>query len=256
MSAVFSPCKKYRYTLWRQWLLGQGTLLFVMLNPSTADVIKNDQTVTRCINFAQRWGFQQLAVANAFGFRATKPSELYAIDDPIGPDNDRYIAELAEQADQIVVAWGQERIVRERQETVLKLLEGHQAGEPLCLGRTSGGFPNHPLYIPAARDPEPFRRIGRDKVASGPAPHLDGPVPIEFLPAGWQLVDVHRSGNAFAAVVQDPAGGRAERSGLTATAALDSAIGELAPKVLPARGEIAQFLYALEEAAPAGGGVD
>lgn len=45
MSAVFSTDGAYRYALWRQWLLGEGTLMFVMLNPSTADAIKNDPTL-------------------------------------------------------------------------------------------------------------------------------------------------------------------------------------------------------------------
>ena len=55
-SAIFSPCKKYRYVLWRVWDKSLGYVNFVCLNPSTADEIHNDPTIIRCINYAHNGG--------------------------------------------------------------------------------------------------------------------------------------------------------------------------------------------------------
>lgn len=75
VSAVFSECGNYRYALIRDgWLGGEGAVLFVMLNPSTADATSNDPTTRRCIGFAQRWGFASLAIANLYAYRATVPA--------------------------------------------------------------------------------------------------------------------------------------------------------------------------------------
>ena len=55
--AKFSKCRKYRYTLWRTWNVKKPKVMFLGLNPSTADEINNDPTVTRCINYSKLWGY-------------------------------------------------------------------------------------------------------------------------------------------------------------------------------------------------------
>ena len=142
--AMFSPCKTYRYDLWRQWDHGQE-VAFIGLNPSTADEVKNDPTVTRCIKYAQRWGFAGMHMLNIFALRSTDPQALYVPGDPVGPENDRYLVEVCQQVEQVVVAWGVHGAVQQRDRAVLSLLERF----PLwCLGTTKGGHPRHPLYLP------------------------------------------------------------------------------------------------------------
>ena len=48
-------------------------ILFIGLNPSTADETKNDPTIRRCINFAKDWGYGGVMIANLFAFRSTSP---------------------------------------------------------------------------------------------------------------------------------------------------------------------------------------
>ena len=63
---IFSPCRRYRYTLWREWTLPieqwdpSRYAVFIGLNPSTADELVNDPTIRRCIDFANRWGYGAL----------------------------------------------------------------------------------------------------------------------------------------------------------------------------------------------------
>ena len=50
---IFSECRQYRYTLWREWdLLNSNYAMFIGLNPSTADEWKDDPTIRRCIDFS------------------------------------------------------------------------------------------------------------------------------------------------------------------------------------------------------------
>ncbi len=69
--AKLSDCRIYRYALWRIWDDAKPLVMFIGLNPSTADETEDDPTIRRCISFAQNWGYGGLYMANLFVFRAT-----------------------------------------------------------------------------------------------------------------------------------------------------------------------------------------
>lgn len=152
MKAIISPCGNYRYVLRRkipQVLRWVKPILFIMLNPSTADADTNDPTIRRCIAFAERDGFTDLTVVNLFALRATDPNALLSLEDPIGPDNDLYLTqEIAKHKGgigTIVCAWGGKFIARKRGSRVLDWI-GPTA---MCLGVTQAHAPRHPLYLKA-----------------------------------------------------------------------------------------------------------
>jgi hypothetical protein len=168
--AVISPCERYRYVLWRELvrplevpgpLLATEPrephrLLFVMLNPSTADQVLPDATVTRCIGFGRREKATTIAIVNLFAFRSTDPSALRSAQeagiDIVGLDTDAHIGIEAGAAHRIVVAWGAlgSRYPR-RVAQVVELLRAHHAGPLYAFGSTNGGQPLHPLYLAADR---------------------------------------------------------------------------------------------------------
>jgi hypothetical protein len=153
VSAHISPCGKYRYSLTRDVdpLDGDGTVTFVMLNPSTADAEQDDPTIRRCIGFARSWGFARLKVVNLYAYRATDPRDLYAYDgDRVGPENDCTIAKVIGGSDLAVCAWGANN-ANGRDRRVLDLIAA-----PHALGLTNGGKPRHPLYVKADTYPMPF----------------------------------------------------------------------------------------------------
>ena len=55
-SAEISPDGMYRYSLERTWDEGKPTVLFICLNPSTADAVEDDATVRRMVSFARQFG--------------------------------------------------------------------------------------------------------------------------------------------------------------------------------------------------------
>ncbi len=155
--AEFSPCRNYRYRLWRVW--GDAPrprrLCMVMLNPSTADEYKNDPTVERCCRRARMWGYDRIDVVNIFALRSTDPQGLYVADDPVGADNDAAILAAASAAELTVAAWGNHGQLGARGQCVLDMLR--QAGVELHAFKLSKlGEPVHPLYQPYSAQPVPL----------------------------------------------------------------------------------------------------
>jgi hypothetical protein len=74
-SATFDDTRKYRYTLLRYW--GPSTdmplVLFIGLNPSTADEKVLDPTVRKCCIWAKEWGYGGMIMMNVYAFRSTDP---------------------------------------------------------------------------------------------------------------------------------------------------------------------------------------
>ncbi len=154
-SAVFSPCETYRYALTREWDDGPR-LLYVMLNPSTADERRNDPTIERCERRARALGCGAMRIANIFAFRATDPKVLKKAMDPVGPENDRFLSEAVAWADHVLCAWGAHGIFLNRGPDVEAALR-EQEKALWHLGTTAAGAPRHPLYVGYAVQPVKWR---------------------------------------------------------------------------------------------------
>lgn len=148
--AAFSENQAYRYALWRLWDEARPLILFVGLNPSTADEKSDDPTLRRCVRFAQQWGYGGLLVGNLFAWRATNPRELMRASDPIGAENDDWLIWLGRTAGTTLLCWGNHGTHQARYQNVLSLLPSP------CyhLGFTNQEQPRHPLYVPASTHPQ------------------------------------------------------------------------------------------------------
>lgn len=175
---IFSSCRKYRYTLWRDWseeLKNSGVFFtedpyaayhigtpdsyvqFIGLNPSTADENLDDPTIRRCIGFSKAWGFGAFCMTNLFAFRATDPKVMKNCDSPETPDlsltNRQHIMSIASEAGLVIAAWGTHGSHM-----------GLGADTILCfnqnkikihhLGLNADGTPKHPLYLKSSTLPE------------------------------------------------------------------------------------------------------
>lgn len=155
-TAILSECGNYRYILTRSLdsvLRWHKPMLFIMLNPSTADANVDDPTIRRCISFAKRAGATHLTVVNLFALRSPNPKDLELSVDPIGPENDRHIKEQVEKHSMmpIIAAWGACKFARLRAKDIrAKFPNLH------CLGVTKGGDPRHPLYV---KSDQPFLKL-------------------------------------------------------------------------------------------------
>lgn len=146
----------YRFRLWRTWDGSKPIALFCMLNPSTATHLKLDPTLTRCKGFALAWGMGGFEVINLFAFRATKPKDMKAARDPIGPGNDDLTIARArivtEAGGTLICGWGQHGLMMERGPDFRMKLRARQIrAHYLRMGAKN--CPWHPLYLPADLKP-------------------------------------------------------------------------------------------------------
>lgn len=146
-TALFSNDKLHRLRLSRIWNKSAPRILFIMLNPSTANEYILDPTVKRCVKIADSLGFGSAEIVNIFSLRATDPKLLYLSKDPTNRYNDLVISKAASIANKIVVAWGINGNLNNRgSEVSAKLIkDGYNL---FAFGYTRDGNPKHPLYLP------------------------------------------------------------------------------------------------------------
>lgn len=150
-TAIFSPCRQYRYSLSRFWIITKPFVLFVCLNPSTADENVDDPTIRRCIRYADSWGYGGMVMVNLYGYRSTDPKKLHEISDPVGPDNDKHIKLNTRLAEKTIAAWGTVGGKVMRSDKVMWMLENTH-----YLKMTKNGHPSHPLYLKNNLKPIPY----------------------------------------------------------------------------------------------------
>lgn len=154
-TATFSDCMTYRYELTRDLqpvdseIDPTAYINFVMLNPSTATAEKNDPTVAKCCRWATEWGYRKLVVTNLFALRSKDPKDLYAAQDPIGPENDYHIIETAKGAHKLIAAWGAHGRYAGRSIWFRSMV----GAVPIYVLRLGSKEPYHPLYLPNATVP-------------------------------------------------------------------------------------------------------
>lgn len=153
----YSKCDLYRYGLSRVWDVAQPAVLFIMLNPSTADELTNDPTVARCETRARSMGFGGVMIANLFAYRATRPQDLKRAEAPVGGANDAVLAHWTARAGLTIAAWGVHGGHQGRAAAMARGLDGSMSH----LGLTKDGHPRHPLYVSFATAPREWRLADR-----------------------------------------------------------------------------------------------
>jgi len=161
--AVFSAMESYRYVLWRVWENCLPSMVWCMLNPSTASELEDDATIRKCKGFATRLSFGGIVVVNLFGFRARDPVDLGLMHmrggsaRAAGEDNDVLISTVTDFVGnkRLWCGWGASlpSLVRPRVEELRPLLLAHSL---LCLGTSRDGSPRHPLMLSYREEPRPW----------------------------------------------------------------------------------------------------
>jgi hypothetical protein len=147
--AEISPDGIHRYALHRKW--GDGPVLgWIMLNPSTAGVIINDQTVRQVMHFSRREGYGACWAGNLFSLRSPSPDVLRESSTRTGPLNGVWLRALLAEVPEVVLAWGAnggEPWAQERRDEVRAMIAEYGVTVS-CLGTTASGEPRHPCRLP------------------------------------------------------------------------------------------------------------
>jgi hypothetical protein len=165
----------YRYSLTRDTptiMSGRGPIVFVMLNPSTADAENDDPTIRKCMTIARHHGAGFLEVVNLFAWRATDPKALPTATDPVGPENNTHIRMAVQRATvagaPVILGWGPptklgraRALLERRSSDVLEMLRPWRE-KLFALSITKDGSPGHPLFL---RTDSPLIPFPRGRVA-------------------------------------------------------------------------------------------
>lgn len=140
----------YRYSLTRIWDRSLEKVVIIMLNPSIANVLKNDLSVNRCLNYCIDHNYGALEIVNLFAYIGTDSKKVGAGIEFIGEENERYIYHAIESADVIIVAWGSDKDYRNRKREVWNRFlkgrklyyfeDGSDRTPPIHISRLSNGF--------------------------------------------------------------------------------------------------------------------
>ena len=157
--AEFSPCKKYRYALWRIWDESKPIIMFIGLNPSTANETTDDATIRRVKRFAVDWGAGGVYMMNLFPLVSTNPKVLLDFYDTPFHDvelekNNHWLCDISFKANQIIFAWGAFKEAHKRAKTVIKMFPDAKA-----LLINQDGSPRHPLFVKGNTIPKYFKNL-------------------------------------------------------------------------------------------------
>jgi hypothetical protein len=139
--AIFSDCRKYRYALWRVWDELKPQVVFIGLNPSTANESTDDPTIKRVQAIARNLGYGGVYMMNLFAIISADPTVLKTCDDPIG-NNNEWLEKFC--IGDIIFAWGNFKEAQERSKEVAAMFPNAKA-----LFINKNGTPKHPLYCKA-----------------------------------------------------------------------------------------------------------
>lgn len=157
--AGISSCKRFRWWLYRDIIptiqKDYGLIVWVMMNPSTADHSKNDPTINRIMAYSRGWGYSGLLVLNIYAIRSTQQANIKG---QVGSRNDWWLSTIFEFARKkdvpIVCAWGVKH--KDRGDEVRSIAK--RVGKKLlCLELSTNAEPKHPLYLSKTLRPRPLK---------------------------------------------------------------------------------------------------
>jgi hypothetical protein len=149
----------YRYELAEMWDTALARLMWLMMNPSVAGIDHADPTLLKTGTFARSWGYGGQLIGNVHAYRATDSKRLLTVNDPVGPENDAALLDMAARSEIVVLAYGKPpKPLRPRAARVVQMLQ--EAGATLTYLKLSevDGTPWHPLYLPGSLRPIPMLR--------------------------------------------------------------------------------------------------
>jgi len=140
--ASFSHDRTHRYSLWRIWDRSKPLVMFIGLNPSTANENENDPTIRSCGRIAKANGYGGFYMMNCWTYISTDP-KLLKTNPMADRQNNDLLTVTAGECEGVVFAWGTFDIVKKkgRDKELAAMFPNAMA-----LHVNKDGSPKHPLY--------------------------------------------------------------------------------------------------------------
>lgn len=162
-AAGFNPERTHRYYLSRLWDDKVSKIMFIGLNPSTADELEDDQTVRRLVSFSKSWGFGGFYLTNLYSFIATEPRDMIeyyegktkVMENRLHKKNMESVLRYGRVCSMTVFCWGASNEGSRQEDHAAKFIRTFK--DAYCFGRTQGGHPKHPLFLASHTQLQKFR---------------------------------------------------------------------------------------------------
>lgn len=142
--AIFSPDRKHRYLLRKEWDKSKDKATVIMVNPASATDVKIDHTTMYVLNNLVRLGFGGCDIVNLYSRVSSSTKE----DNTSNEMNDNQIVQSAKTSSHIIVAWGKlgdsNKRVGKRQIEVIQLMKPFQ-DKLFVIADSVGNTGFHPL---------------------------------------------------------------------------------------------------------------
>lgn len=141
--AEFSNDNKHRYCLWRIWDSTLPLVMFIGLNPSTANAQNDDPTIRRIVSISKNLGYGGVYMMNCWTYISTDPAQLKV--NPMNEEiNNHNLIIVASKCKDVIFAYGNFKIVSDtgRDKELKEMFP-----KALALHINKNGSPKHPLYV-------------------------------------------------------------------------------------------------------------
>lgn len=141
--AAFNTKRTNRFALWRIWDATKPALMFIGLNPSTANETKDDPTIKKIRKIAERNGYGALFMLNLFPIVSKDPEILTKgkVTEADQAENLLHLDHFYFLAGECVFAWG--NFPEAKGDISRRVINRYSA---MCLKQNKDGSPKHPLY--------------------------------------------------------------------------------------------------------------
>lgn len=154
--ATFNDLRTRRLSLWRIWDVTKPLVMFIGLNPSTANENTPDPTIESVIRISKHNGYGGFYMMNLFTIISSKPSIL---DDHNNWGDFLFdkecLIEVSKKCKDIVFAWGRFKQAEGRSAEIMRHFKSMQ---PLCIKKNKNGSPVHPLFQKGTSELAPFNQ--------------------------------------------------------------------------------------------------
>jgi hypothetical protein len=137
--ARFSQCGKHRLYLWRIWDESKPLIMFIGLNPSTANADNDDPTIRKIKAISKHNGYGGVYMTNLFTYISTDPAKLDMVLGNHQTSNE-ILLNIRSKCGHVCMAWGNFKVLG-RDEQVKQMFP-----QAMALKINANGSPKHPLY--------------------------------------------------------------------------------------------------------------
>jgi hypothetical protein len=144
VSAEFSDDKTLRFSLTKTWNSDKPKALFILLNPSKADVVRMDNTFCNIVNQSIDLDFGSVTLVNLFPLMATDSKKLTGKLELGKEENLKIISREIISINDIFIAWGTDNNkYRQRKLEIELILKKHGAKNVRCWFDKNKSHPKH-----------------------------------------------------------------------------------------------------------------